>query len=139
MRKISLILLILITGLAACKNSEQKTTVPTQMEEVVAVHDSLMPKMSKLSNLISELETKIDTTDTSLRYKKAQNDLEAAHKAMMDWMKDFGAKFDADEILKGKKLTEEKKMLLTKEQKEVEALKQQMESSISNAESLLKK
>lgn len=139
MRKFSLLLLILTIGLASCKNGEKKSEGPTQMEEVMAVHDNLMPKMSDISSLMSELETKIDSSQSSTQYQKAINDLEASHKAMMDWMKDFGAKFDVDEILKGKPLTQEKQQLLDQEQKEVDDLKKQIETSIANAKNLLGK
>jgi len=137
MRKFSLLLLILTIGLTSCKNGEKKAEGPTQMQEVMAVHDELMPKMSKISSLMSELETKVDSTEASAKYQNAIKDLKASHKAMMDWMQDFGAKFDVDEILKGKPLNEEKKKLLTQEEQEVKELQNQIESSITNAEKLL--
>jgi len=137
MRKFSLLLLILTMAVTSCKNGEKKSEGPTQMEEVMAVHDNLMPKMSDISSLMSELETKIDSSESSAKYQKAIDDLAASHTAMMDWMKDFGAKFDVDEILRGKPLTEQKQQLLDQEQQEVDELKKQIESSIANAKSLL--
>lgn len=137
MRKFSLLLLILTMAVTSCKNGEKKSEGPTQMEEVMAVHDNLMPKMSDISSLMSELETKIDSIESSEKYQKAIDDLAASHTAMMDWMKDFGAKFDVDEILRGKPLTEQKQQLLDQEQQEVDELKKQIESSIANAKSLL--
>src|SRR5690606_22846800 len=110
-----------------------------QMEEVMAVHDNLMPKMSDISSLMSELETKIDSSQSSTQYQKAINDLEASHKAMMDWMKDFGAKFDVDEILKGKPLTQEKQQLLDLVQNELINLKKAFELIIANAMNLILK
>src|SRR5690606_29221491 len=124
-------------GFTACKNGEKKEESPSQMQEVMAVHDELMPKMSEISNLMGQLEAKIDSTEATIKYQKAKKDLESAHMAMMDWMKDFGTKFDSDEILKSKELSEEKKKLLNQEQKEVIELEEQIEASIANAKKLL--
>lgn len=137
MRKFSLLVLILTIGLTSCKNGEQKSEGPTQMQEVMAVHDNLMPKMSELSSLMGELDTKIDSTEAGVKYQNAKKDLESSHEAMMEWMKDFGTKFNSEEILKGKELNEEKKALLNQEQKEVQDLEHQIETSISNAKNLL--
>lgn len=137
MKKFSLLVLILTIGLVSCKKGEKKSEVPTQMEEVMTVHDNLMSKMSTMSNLMAELQVHADSTELGVQSQNAIKDLEAAHKAMMDWMKDFGAKFDADEILKGKPLNDEKIKLLDQEQKEVQDLQQQIESSIAKAEELM--
>ncbi|MEL4308558.1 hypothetical protein [Joostella sp. CR20] len=133
-----LLVLALAVSLSAisCK-TETKNAGPTQMETVMAVHDSLMPKMSTVNKLIGELNAKADTTEVGLKYNAAKEDLQAAHKSMMDWMQDFGTKFDHEEILKGKELSEEKKALLDEEEKEVTALKEQINTSIENAEKLL--
>jgi len=137
MKKFSLLVLILTIGLVSCKKGEKKSEAPTQMEEVMTVHDNLMSKMSTMSNLMAELQVHADSTELGVQSQNAIKDLEAAHKAMMDWMKDFGAKFDADEILKGKPLNDEKIKLLDQEQKEVQDLQQQIESSIAKAEELM--
>lgn len=137
MKKFSLLVLVLTIGLTSCKNGEQKSEGPTQMQEVMTVHDNLMPKMSEIANLMGQLDTKIDSTEATVKYQKAKKDLESAHKAMMEWMKDFGTKFDSDEILKGKELNEDKQNLLTQEQQEVKDLQAQIENSISNAKNLL--
>ncbi len=56
---------------------------------------------------------------------------------MMDWMKGFGDSFDGEEFMKGKTPTEEKQKILDQQEKSVEALRDQMNSSIENAEKLL--
>jgi len=138
LNKIAILLILIL--LFSCKQ-ENKTDEeqPTQMEEVMAIHDEVMPKMGKLSKLVAELKAKVDTTATGKEYEVAMKDLQEANKSMMDWMMGFGERFDSDEILEGKELTQEKQTWLNEEEEKVKALKEQINSSIENAESLLKK
>lgn len=108
------------------------------MKDVMAIHDEVMPKMGTIGQLVSELDQKITNDTSSNDYVTAKEDLKAAHKAMMDWMKNFGDRFDGDEILKGKALTEEKQKWLDEEETKVKALKEQINSSIEQAQDLLK-
>ncbi len=128
---------VLIISLISCKQEKKEDEKLTQMQEVMAVHDEVMPKMSTINSLIEKLNAKVDTTETGLKYSKAAEDLKSANKTMMDWMVGFGEKFDSDEIMKGKALTDEKKKWLDEEEKKVYALKEQINSSIKNAETLL--
>ena len=128
---------ILALTFISCKQEKKEESTPTQMQEVMAVHDEVMPKMSTINSLIKKLEVKIDTTETGIKYEKAMQDLQAANKTMMDWMVGFGEKFDSDEIMKGKALTDEKKKWLDEEEIKVNAMKEQINSSIKNAEILL--
>tara|TARA_R100001369_G_scaffold77371_1_gene106728 strand:+ start:1324 stop:1656 length:333 start_codon:yes stop_codon:yes gene_type:complete len=107
------------------------------MKSVMAVHDEVMPKMGTISKLVSQLDEKITNDTSSDNYVAAREDLKEAHKAMMDWMKGFGDRFDGDEILNGKALTEEKQKWLDEEEAKVKALKDQINSSIKQAEDLL--
>ncbi|WP_136466680.1 hypothetical protein [Flagellimonas onchidii] len=137
MKKIlSLIVLVLFLSYS-CKDKKKTEEGPSQIEQVMAIHDEVMPKMGKLGKLVGELKGKIDTTDTSKEYADAMKDLQEASRAMMDWMRDFGIRFDPDEILNGKELTEEKQKWLDEEEVKVKALKEQINSSIANAETLL--
>ena len=105
----------------------------------MAIHDEVMPKMGKLGKLVAELKNKVDTTETGQQYEAAMKDLQAAHKSMMDWMREFGERFDSDEILNGKELTPKKQEWLDEEEEKVKALREQINSSIEHAEELLKK
>ncbi len=128
--------LILLTSLSySCKDTKQDTS---QMKEVIAIHDEVMPKMGTIGSLISELDAKIEKSDSTESYTKARQDLKDAHKSMMDWMRNFGDRFDGDEIMKGKTLTEEKQKWLDEEEVKVNTLRDQINSSIKNAEELLK-
>jgi len=138
MNKLFLILFssILVFSVS-CKEEKKAPEGPTQMEQVMAVHDEVMPKMGKLGKLVGELKAKVDTTEMGQKYEVAMKDLQAANMAMMDWMKSFGDRFDSDEILNGKELTEEKEKWLDEEEEKVNALKEQINGSIERAETLL--
>ncbi|MFH6603354.1 hypothetical protein ACEZ3G_07695 [Maribacter algicola] len=108
------------------------------MKEIIAIHDEVMPKMSRFGKLVSELSSKEDSTEMGLKYREAREDLQTAHKAMMDWMKDFGNKFHYEEIHKGKALSEEKQKLLDAEEKKIKEVADAINSSLEKAENLLK-
>tara|TARA_R110000868_G_scaffold93560_5_gene258719 strand:+ start:112 stop:570 length:459 start_codon:yes stop_codon:yes gene_type:complete len=120
----------------SCKDNEKSQT-STQMQQVMAVHDEVMPKMSSISKLISQLDAKIQAGDSTETYIKASQDLKDANKAMFDWMKGFSDRFDREEIMNGKALSAEKQKFLDEEEAKVKALRDQMNSSISNAEEIL--
>jgi len=130
---------LLLTLSFSCKNENK--AVPqekTQMQEVIAIHDEVMPKMETIGKLIGQIEDKIKATDTPEAFMKARQDLRDSNKAMMDWMMRFGDRFDGEEIMKGKTLSEEKQQLLDEEETKIKALRDQMNTSIKNAEELLK-
>lgn len=107
------------------------------MEEVMAIHDEVMPKMGKIGSLVAALRKKIDTDQGTAIDKKAMEDLQDAHKTMMDWMQGFGNKFDSDEILNGKTLTLAKLKSLDGEEKKIKIVKEKINTSIAKAEALL--
>jgi len=131
-------ILILLSITTSCKKIASQATEMTQMERVIAVHDDVMPKMGKIGQLINALESKTDSMDTGNPYNTAQHDLKEAYTYMMDWMKGFGERFNSDEILDGKMLSNEKKIWLIEEESKVNLMKKMVLSSISNAETLLK-
>ena len=104
----------------------------------MAVHDDVMPKMGTVGKLASTLKPMVDSTETGMQYEKAMKDLQKANKSMMEWMQGFGSKFDSDEILNGKELTPEKQNLLNTEEVKVKEVADLINSSIANAEALLK-
>ena len=132
--------LILSLFILACKEEKKSPEMEadiSKMEEVMAIHDEVMPEMSTIGKLVAELKPKADSTEMGQKYDRAMKDLQDAHKAMMDWMRGFGDRFDSDEILKGKELTDQKKMWLEEEEEKVKALREQIYSSIDQAQKLL--
>ncbi len=133
-----LTVVILITNIS-CKDERKEAVKASnaQMKKVMAIHDEVMPKMSLMGSMVGELSSKEDSTTIGLQYKAARIELQDAHKAMMDWMQGFGNRFDSDEILNGKELTEQKQIWLDEEEEKVKALREQIYSSIENAEKIL--
>ena len=124
----------------SCKEHSKSTEIKqgsSKMEQVMAIHDEVMPKMSTIGKLVAELKPQVDTTEQGIRYENAMKELQDSHRAMMDWMQGFGQRFDSDEILNGKELSAEKKVWLLEEEVKVKTLREQINSSIENAENLL--
>ena len=101
------------------------------------IHDEVMPKMGAIGKLVAELKPKVDSTEQGREYQKAMEDLQLAHKSMMDWMRGFGDRFDSDEILRGKELSPQKEEWLLEEEVKVKALREQINGSVERAEQLL--
>ena len=134
---IGLILSVLIYSCKQEKKEVELDSSTTKMEEVMAIHDQVMPKMGTIGKLVAELKPKVDSTETGLEYGKAMKDLQDGHKAMMDWMQGFGNRFDSDEILHKKELSPQKQEWLLEEEEKVKVLRDQISSSIENAERML--
>jgi len=105
----------------------------------MAIHDEVMPKMGTLGKLVGQLKPMADSLGVESVEFKAMKDLQEANRSMMDWMQGFGDRFDADEILNGKDLTDEKKKWLLEEEEKVKQVKENINSSIANAEKILSK
>jgi len=136
-KSLILILSLLIASTYSCKDKTESGET-TQMKAVLAIHDEVMPKMGTIGKLVGELDQKIEGNTNVEDLIAVREDLKAAHKAMMDWMKGFGNRFDGDEIMKGKALTEEKQKWLDEEEAKVKVLREHINSSIEKAENLLK-
>ena len=95
--------------------------------------------MGTLAKYTAELKAKVDTTEMGKEYEIAMKELQNANKSMMDWMMGFGNRFDSDEILNGKELSEQKKEWLDEEEIKVNQLKEEINTSLKKAESLLEK
>lgn len=110
---------------------------PFTMNMVIEAHDQAMAKMPELVRLVGKLQPKVDSTKTGQDYQNAITALKASNKSMMTWMQGFGERFTADEMMKGKALSEEKKAWLDEEGKKVTALTLEIDASIENAKKLL--
>lgn len=135
--RVSALIIAFVFSLVVLSCKEKAPNKNTQMKEVMAVHDELMPKMGKIGRLVGELNKIEDSTETGQLYRAAKLDLQEANKAMMDWMKELGDRFDYEEIMKGKELTEQKQQWLNEEEEKVEVLKEKINGSIERAEKLL--
>lgn len=130
-----LILTAILLFAGSCREDKEP---PTRMEQVMAIHDSVMPEMGTISRLVSQLKPLADSTENGQAYLKAMEDLQEAHSAMMEWMKGFGDRFDHGEIMKGKALSPEKQEWLKEEEVKVKVMAEKVNTSIAKAKALLK-
>jgi hypothetical protein len=129
--------LIATAVLSFAGSCREDNVPPTRMEQVMAIHDSVMPEMGTISRLVGRLKPLADSTESGQAYQKAMEELQEAHTAMMDWMKGFGDRFDHEEIMKGKELSPEKQELLREEEVKVKAMADKVNGSIARAKALL--
>jgi len=129
------IVLLIVFGLAiiagcTSQKSEEELKIESLKKEVIAVHDEAMGRMGEIMRLKKELQTKAEA-DTTASIQQIIQNLEAADKAMMDWM--HGFKFpltsNADETsdttdvaVKIEYLQQEKEKMETIEQQMVKAI-----------------
>lgn len=77
-------------GLGACSNAQQESAQQKAWDEMMVVHDEVMPRMSEINAIAKIIEASLaDTTLNSELRNTAQQalaNLEAADKAMWDWM-----------------------------------------------------
>ncbi|MEB2781094.1 hypothetical protein U3A58_11880 [Algoriphagus sp. C2-6-M1] len=108
-------------------------------EEVIAVHDEVMPKMGKLKSLerqalekAEELKSQNPMDSTKVEaYEALGYDLNRAHEAMFEWMHQY-------DPLDGKKSDEELKQYLEHQMVLVSAVNVEMKEALAKAEALLK-
>ncbi len=135
--KIILLALVALAGLSACANDKaQETDQQKLWDEMMVVHDEVMPKMSDINALSKQMEAALsDTTLTEeLRdaARKSLYDLQAADKAMWDWM--YGIQQLPD--LRTSKKHEEILQYLQEETTKITEVKSSMLASIEAAESV---
>lgn len=129
-----LLLAAALVGNQACKDAPE---TESRMDAIMAVHDEVMPEMKTIGQLVAELKPMADSTEAGKPYREAMEDLQAAHQSMMDWMRGFGERFNHEEIMEGKALTDEKKEWLLEEEQKVNAMKEEVMGSIERARKLL--
>lgn len=151
--------------LSSCQSSTTSETDPTLERaqtiyaEAIAVHDEVMPRMDEIMQLRQKLELRVesmmeqDTTeyaDSLQHMRTAIQDLRDADEAMMQWMRSVqkvpgldesnaNATSDYQDELNATVLTDTvglvQRQLAQKEA--IEEVKQQMEQSIAEAETLI--
>jgi len=85
-----LLLLFLVISLPACQNNE----VEVLHNEIMDIHDEVMPKTSDIAYLYLAFRKKVETdstisTDQKVELLKQADDLEKAEDEMMVWMNDY--------------------------------------------------
>ena len=139
MKKLFTLLTIVgLLSITSCKESK-KAEETSRMEQVMDIHNEVMPKMGTLGKLVGQLKPMADSLGAESIEAKAMKDLQQANKSMMDWMQGFGNRFDYEETMNGKELSEEKEQWLKEEEVKVKKVKEDINSSIQRAEEILKK
>ncbi len=132
--------LILALALVACgKNADQhdhesnSTDSPNQAlyDQVMDIHDEVMPKMDDIMKLKRQLQEEIANTPDMVVERKAQleqiiSNLDSASYAMMDWMHKFNPLPDSVDQEKAREYLES-------EMEKVKKVKTQMLESIDKA------
>ena len=128
------ILSLLILGLLiACGGPEKKAIEKAKFDEVMAVHDAVMPEMGTIRRLKKALEERAAASDSLSGDNEALSnmisELEQANDAMMVWMRAFSKPADGtphDEVLK----------YYDSEMVKVEDVKMKMETAIEKAKEM---
>jgi hypothetical protein len=124
--KNSLITLFIIALLLSCNTQNQGNNFDKAENEVMAIHDEIMPKMGEIMELKSNLKEKlkaIDSTSKEFGILKPKIDslnwlLDQAENGMMDWM----SQYDADSL---KALSKEEGIkYLTSQKMKIDSVKQ---------------
>lgn len=141
MKKI--VLLLVIGVLFSCTTEADKLseTFNLKMTEAIDVHDEVMPKMGKMSGLMKQLESQMDSLNQSA-HKAAIKDLQVGHDKMMKWMKALGDDFTPNEIQDGLQTKDMdsiklKIQAIEKSFKDAEDMKNHINNAIAKAEELL--
>lgn len=144
MRNTHFIYILIIGIVISCGDSQPKEVeiFNEKMDKTIAIHDEVMPEMTKINRLIGKLEAKMDDTNEE-EFKAAINDLKSGHDKMMTWMKDFGDEFSRTEINNGIQLKDQDSLktrldALDESFKQAEDMRDHIQKAISSAELLLK-
>ena len=65
--------LVFITLFTSCKETQKTESGPTKMEQVMSVHDEVMPKMGAIARLVGALNEDIEVNGASPEKEKADH------------------------------------------------------------------
>ena len=127
---IKLLIPILIVSIA-CGNGN-KAIQQARLDEVMAIHDALMPHMGTIRNLQKDIKTKVEliasidcTGNGQAELEILSRDLSEANENMMNWMRIFSR-------LSNKKSHQEIMDYYTQEFDNINAVKKQMLDAVEN-------
>lgn len=119
MKKLMLVLLVIAFGCKPSGDSDLKML----KDEIMAIHDEVMPKMGELRRIRKDLMLQADSL-VEVNSKRADMlnelamEMEAAKEGMMQWMRGFQPDFDGTE--------EEVKAYLEDQKKIIQQVKEDM-------------
>ncbi|MBX3102351.1 MAG: hypothetical protein KF690_07585 [Bacteroidetes bacterium] len=136
----SITLLLALVLVSACGHNTENTQeeldseVKAQHNEVVRIHDEVMPKTSVLKKYTEKIKTQFPDSlkeKVESSQKRVIAELEAAGQAMDTWMKDYKIPTVKDEKAKALKY-------LAVQRAEVQKVKEKIEGALKNAAALVK-
>ena len=132
MKKLKILFsVILLTSLSACDKKPDNQKV--MIDEVMAIHDEVMPKMDEIMSLKSSLDSASKVSPDSLKARELSSALEVADNKMMDWMEEYNP-----DLLKGKSVDEITKYYADEKAK-ISEVKDLTDKSIEEAKAFLGK
>lgn len=133
-------IVLAVVTISSC-GEKKKSQQDLLYDEVIAIHDEIMPKMGDIMKYKKLLTQRVNTlidegmeenAVTIEAVKKAVADLEVSHEEMMDWMHQFNPEF--------KDMTEKEIMDYLNDQKtKIEQVGKTTSEALTNAEKLLNK
>jgi hypothetical protein len=123
--------ILIFASLMACNKAEDKQKI--MIDEVMAIHDEVMPKMDQIMSLKSSLDSIAKVSPDSLKARQLYVALDSADIKMMDWMENYDS-----ESVKGKPESEVMKYLADEKTK-ISDVKTLTNKSIEEAKAFLGK
>lgn len=142
--------LFLAVALVACKPKSGQQEAPLEeqdldrgnvqiqqerWDDVMTIHDDVMPKMSEVNRLTEALKTRLPeaTGEQQTQIQAVITDLEAADKAMWDWMYGLKQLNELRDSLQHEQIVS----YLEGQEKSIAQVKDQIETAIQKAHELL--
>ena len=129
MQKKTTILILFIFMIVSCGPNHNDAEVKQLYEEVMTIHDDVMPKISDITKLRRKIRKDKQESVESLQHI---TDLEKADDAMMDWMSDFQKYKTYNDSTK-----ESKMKYLNNEKLRIQSVSDQMYGSLESAKKYL--
>lgn len=132
----SLLILVTLGFLVGCEPSLEETNAELR-EEVIAIHDEVMPLMGKLKSYEKQAKDKIEELEQAEsidagkveEFKALSYDLNQAYEGMFVWMRQY-------EIEDGEKTQEEVEDYLKSQMESVSKVNEEIKSVLARAETL---
>lgn len=125
-------LLVLFLAFACAKKDNGDALV----NEVLNIHDEVMPKMGELMSLRKKVLDKVEGSSSPDELRDIALRLEEAQKGMMLWMNDWSK--NSAPFVKNETTQEEKMGYLNAEKERVTKVKEDINNSIAEAKEALK-
>ena len=97
-------MLVAFTAIACESGPTEEEQQNSLKDEVMGIHDEVMPKMGEINTLKNELlsnaetlaidSTNVENIEMSNNLKQVATELEDANKSMMEWMRNYKPNFD---------------------------------------------